>query len=373
MNQPRRLLYSATGADGRPVHGYVLAASLAAARRQLAADGLDGIRIHDDPALVPERTDLAGLDPRTLARTAAIEAALRADPTFSGFLRQALRASAPLIAVGGALVLWGIVGRHAWATAAGTLVALALPAWSLWTYRHAARYDALQRACALGQQAHARALAARLRPLFKAPEMAFDLAVREACLRAADGDLAGALAEVEAWRAPLDASSPGVFDSRCSAIHFAARDTAGYRDAAQRGYERAPANPLLTVDHALAEARCGDAERAVALVAALTVDDLPVCGDGFLAWVRGLATARHDAGAAVPLLTTAVDGLAAQAANPALWTALALCAGDLAGALVACGRGDEARPVLAPLWPVLAAHGEPALVASLAPWAPGPT
>lgn len=360
-----KLLYSAIGKDGAKTQGFVDAASAQDARARLEAQGLREVQLHQGTS-TPTEIDVAALSATQQADLARLHLELAASPTLATALRGAWRNQwwwnlSGVLATGVAFwhgaVGWGV------ALAVLTLLPFLLVAWA---WRISGRYLAMIRAFSLGQWANARALIGTLRSVAAdKPQMAFDLAVREALIDLVEHrPLADVLAKLETQR-PLVAASPGHYDVRVAVLHFHAGDVDGYIRAMHRALAQNPSDPSTQLDYAVAMARAGRSDEAQAAFEKIDLALVPPHGLGFIEWVRGrLLLNRGEAGAAEALKRSVAAFLTLRE-QPAVWTALAVATGDYALALHREGHSDEARRQLAHVWPILCAHGQPALLAIL--------
>lgn len=361
-----QLLYSAKDRLGKPVQGFVEAASIRAAREQLANGGMSEIVLHQDPALGgTDSRHLEGLNPHQLRELARVSIAAMRRPGLVSTLRDVAWLNRWWLAVDLALVAWGVYSGSFWLTLIGVLLVAWPFALSLWTYRHSGRYNALLRAFAVGDWPRVRRLAELLRPFSPRIEhMGFDLDLRVAWIAARDGRLQEALAMVERWREPL-ATSPGLFEQRIASLYYAGGSRQGFVRTMAEAHAAAPDEPSRTMDLALAHARFGDAAEAQRLLDSVDRALLPAFGAGFVAWTEGLIRLRRQEPGALERLGEAVSTFLASAANPVFWTGLAFCTCDHAVALTMAGHKDQARRELAQVWPILQAHGDRALLRML--------
>lgn len=290
---------------------------------------------------------------RALAR---FKTGLLRAPTLGTALAEQARQSRWWLAADAALVLWGVVsGSTVWIWA-GLLAAAAPFVLTVWTFRHAQRYQRLLRDFAVGQWDAVRVGAKALRSVSAGkPMMDFDLDVRLAGIYARDHDLADALQRLAPWRRRWN-RQPGHFEMGVAAVHLMAGDSAGFVAQMARAHELNPADPSRRLDHALAEARFGSVERAAELLAGLDGAQLPAHGQGLLPWATGLVQLRRLQPEAEATLGQAVAAFLPMSAQPAVWTALALCACDHAIAMHRAGRHDAARKRMAEVWPILEWH-----------------
>lgn len=359
------LLYSAKDGEGRPVEGFVEAATTADARRELQARGLGGIVLHQEATMGTDAGDLAGLDPAQARELARIRIASMQRPGVLPLLGEVARNNRGWIAFDAALFAWGAYVGSRWLLASSAAL-LVLPfAIALWQYRHGGRYLALIKSFSVGEWDRVRELAAKLRTVSASrPTMDFDLDVRLACIAARHDGLAPAVAALAPWQAKL-AGSPGMYEGRIASVHAAAGDRDGYVRLMQASYEYAPSEPSRVLDLALAHARFGSAERAGELMQGLDASLLPPHGRGFVHWVDGLVRLRTGGAGGLEELGRGVAEFLKLSGQPAVWTSLAFCACDHAVALALAGHREAARAELAQVWPMVRAHADKPLLRML--------
>jgi hypothetical protein len=357
-----KLLYSAIGADGQSADGFVDAASVQEARRQLEAQGLREVVLYNAPGIALEHAEQPGLSDADLRALAKLHlAALRKPglwPAVTGMvvqLRWWLFGALVLVAFGayGGSSLW------LWA---GVVAALLPFAVLLWRWRHVGRYHQMLQAFAVGQWSEVRRLAKLLaRGRRNDTTMGFELTLRQAYADVRERSLEQALERVEPWRERL-AAEPGLFEMRTAVLYHAAADWPAFIRQHDEALAKLPGDPSRTVDLALAHARHGDADRAAELMAGVDRSLLPPWAGGFVHWVNGLVQLRRQEPGAAATLGAAVAAFLKLQSQPAVWTALAFAAADHALALKTAGRADEARRALSPVWPIVKAHAHPALL-----------
>jgi tetratricopeptide (TPR) repeat protein len=260
------------------------------------------------------------------------------------------------------VTLWGLLAQHPVVVGVGALLlalTFGLPAWG---FRHARRYDRLLRVSSVGDWARAEGLIGALRRKAQPDNLLFDLDIREAEIRARRGDVAQALAGVENWRAGLAASAPGLFEARVASVYHAAGDYQGFLREMRKAREALPNDPSRQLDLALAEARLGDPSVARDLLENVHSAALPVHGRPFIHWTRGYIALRRGEHSAQSELGQAVTGFLEYEANPAVWSALGLCAGAYALALARDGRLEKAKETLERVSSILMAHGDKPLM-----------
>lgn len=360
-----RLLYSANDPSGNSKAGLIDAASAEEALAKLRAAGFSAIQLHDEPSVAAQRTDRLDLDDEEAAALAAFELRVRQSPGLATVLAEVARRSWLWLAIVGAVAAWGLAAGNVAAAATGAALlglTFAIPAWR---FRHAARYDQLQSAFAVGDWPRARALIQAMRSAQQPDNLLFDLDIRAATIEAVEGRGAQALAALEKWRAPLASAAPGLFESRVASVHHAAGDYKGFVEQMRQATLALPGDPSRQLDLALAEARLGDLDVAQGLLDALHVDGLPTHGRPFIDWTRGMIALRRDHPSAHEHLAHAIAGFLQYGNNPAVWGALALCSGAYALALARAGQLDHARQTLDRVSPMLEAQADKPLLRML--------
>ncbi len=360
-----KILYSGIDQDGVSRSGFIDAENNHDAVGILIEKGFSKIQLHNDTVFASDRKELDGLGEDEREAIAAFEITNMKKPGTSGFLAQVLRSNRLVILVGLALIVWGQFEGSGLLMIAGAVVAAIVPAISLWNYRHARNYDRLLRACAEGRWEEAIALIDGLRPHMKAPSMAFDLDVREACIRAKRGSIEEALKIVGKWRETLHEQSPGLYESRIASVYHAAGEHHQFVELMRTAYFEASENQSMVIDLALAEARLGDVAKAEVLLRNVRAAELPSFALPFIDWVKGLVAKRNNDSQARLHLASAVSGLLAFAENPAVWTSLALCVGYYAASLPADADRHKAESLLGRMSTILSVHAEQALLEEL--------
>jgi len=367
----RKIPYNAVDSRGKPISSFVEAESSSAAMSELRARGYTEIVLAGDGLTAMARPDLDGLSEKDLASVGEFEATIRAGAGLFGFLLEVLRKGWFVVATGLLIALWGWRADSVIGLAAGSVITSAIFVIALWNYRVLMRYDDLLRCEALGDGDRARGLINALRPAMVQPEMAFDLAVREACFTAQSGSYDDAFAIVAEHRDVLATSNPGLFEARVAAVcHAAGRydDVIAYmRDACEKSGE----SPTALVDLALAHARFGDVATAAALVDRIVIDELPAFGMPFVVWIKGLVILRTGDGDPLPYLRDAVTGLLEFADMPPVWTSLGVCTGYYALALADIDE-TAAAGLIENVRAVVMTHGDSTMKAQIAGRFPDP-
>ncbi|RFP10613.1 MULTISPECIES: DUF4253 domain-containing protein [unclassified Duganella] len=230
-------------------------------------------------------------------------------------------------------------------------------------------YRAIIAAGALGDNARVRALVARAHQTFAnagKETILWDIAVRDATSRAVEGQLADALAALEAWRGMPVLAEPGKLEGRLAGVcvHAGAFATAMHYKA--QADAMSDGAPFVHLDTALLEARFGSPDSAAAILATLDRASLPDNVQHFLPFVEGLLACRRNEDRALGLLTTAMQGLLAGArSGPASWPIFGLCCGWWAVALSRGGQHSEARQLIGLVAPIMVNRFDHPLIAAL--------
>jgi tetratricopeptide (TPR) repeat protein len=352
-----KLLYSARTPDGKQKSGWVEATTAQQAVADLSAAGLTDIQLHEAPATAALRTHRESLLGPGAERMAAFELRVRAKPGLRTVLAEVARQSRAWLVVDVAIIAWGAFRASASTMAFGFFLAVLPFALTAWKHRHARHYNELMRAYAVGDWPKVQALLAALRAGPGLTNLQFDLDIREACMRAAQGVPPDAAA-LEKWRGALAQKSPGLFEGRLAAVYSAAGDYARCLELMRNAYELSSDDPSRRVDLALAEARFGDADRAEDLLNGVDERALPAFGKPFIHWARGIVALKRGRDSARADLEQAVAIFLPLSAHPATWTPLGVCAGAYALSLARAGRAEAAASTLKRVWPVLKAHGD---------------
>lgn len=355
-----KLLYSATGADGKPTEGFVDAATVQDARGQLEARGLTQVVMYSAPGYAIDESEVFGLGDRELRELAKLRLAVMARPGLVPALLEMVRRQAIWLGLGVAVALYGASADKPVWTWVG-IGAVALPfAVMLWQWRHVGRHDQMLKAFALGQWAEVRRLSKLLLARrANTPSMNFEFVLRQAYCDVRERTLQKALARVQPWREKL-AGEPGLFEMRIATLHHAAGDWPGFIAMHEASLVPLPGDPSRTLDLALAHARHGDVDRAAELFASIDKSLLPPWGTGFVHWTEGLIQFRRKQPQAGTTLGLAVAEFLKLSNQPMVWTALALATADHAIALKDAGLAPEARQAMAQVWPIVKAHAHQA-------------
>jgi len=351
-----QVLYSAKAADGSRAEGFIEAVTAQQARELLLQRGLRDIVLHQDMSSAGAGNGPQGLTESEARALASFRIRAMRSPGLATVWAEVARRSWLWLLLDAALVAWGLWKPDLWVLVVGALLLVSPFAISAWNHRHAGRYRRLVQHDALGQWDEVVRLAGQLRAATGlAAQLAFDLDVRLAAILARRGALDAAIQSLQGWREKL-AAQPGVFEGRLGSVHLAGGDTGGFIRLSGESLQGLPGDPARTVDHALAQARFGDVERAAGLLASVDTGLLPPHGQGFVLWVQGLVQRRRGLPEAVATLGQAVAEFLQRSEQPAVWTALAVCTADHALALHDAGQVDAARRHVAQVWPVLRMH-----------------
>lgn len=360
-----KLLYSATGADGKPTEGIAEASSVQALRHQLESQAMTEVVVYNAPGFAIDDAELKGLGPKQLQQLAQLRLLVMRKPGLGTALLAMLRVSWPWLVASAAMLAWGLAGGGAAWSWAGVVSGLLPFALFLWNWRHVGHHNDMLKAFALGDWAQVRRLAKLLsRRRGNTVAMNFEFALRQAYADVRERSLEQGLARMETWRARV-ADQPGLFEMRIAMLHHAAGDWASFVRLHEESLQHLPGDPTRTVDLALAHARHGSAERAAELLAGVERSLLPPWGGGFVLWVEGLVQLRRHEATAAGTLGKSVAAFLKLANQPLVWTAMAFATVDHALALHASGRSDEARHAVSQVWPIVQAHAHPALLRML--------
>ena len=354
----KKLLYSGIAHDKNIENGFVEAENNKEALRKLREKGLDGIRLYDDAVTAIQRNDLGRFGDNEIEKVAEFEIKLRNNPGVITFLKQVLRANSLLIGIGVGVLCWAGYAESYIGFIMGLVFVLSMPIWSLWNYRHVKNYNRLQTTIALGQWNDALVLIDKLRNHMQLPEMAFDLAIWEACIVARKHTLDAGLKVVEEWRDVFEEDSPGLFESRIAVIHHSCGDYDGFLKNIREAHFKSPESSLLTLDLALAEARLGSADKASDLLTEVREEELPPHGIPFINWAKGVIAQKKNNLSAKEYLSKAVAEMLTYRENPVIWTSLALCVGVYAIELYNCNEEQKAGELVDKVWQVLKVHGD---------------
>ncbi|HTI96429.1 MAG TPA: hypothetical protein VL425_07990 [Rudaea sp.] len=362
-----KILYKARSADGAAIADFIDAETVAEAKLKLVAAGFADIEFMQAPQIAVLSQNLIPDDPRKQREYAELRARMQDNPGLkSGLVSVAKRARFYLLAFA-ALLVFAAWRADAWLIALA-VIGLALPfAIYLWNRRHLDRYQRLMRANAWGDWDAVKRLAAQLRAAPTSNQLLqFDLDVRLAQIQARDGDIAGGVAALEKWR-DADAKAPGLFESRLASVHSAGRDYPGYIRMMECAAQLSKNDPSRLVDVALAHARFGSSEKAIAALAQVDTSLLPSIAGSFIDWIHGLlhlrAGAFDDATAHLQASIAAFRKRALK--SPAGWVGLALAAAHCALAQARGGDVVQAQRTLDGFKHILLVHADPSLLRML--------
>lgn len=361
----KRFPYSAQNPRGKTIHGFVDARTSQEALGILEAKGLASIQLHDDTLTAFQRHDLTGRSHRELAQIAKFELQTKSDPGVGTFLLQVIRQCMIVIVLGLGILLGGVVKSDLVLILMGAGVACYFPAVSLWKHQHARNYTSLLSAYALGNWDEALCLLEKLRPHSFGIEMDFDLDVREACIKAINGNLEEALPGLQHWKNRLDSVYPATYEARLASVYLAGGDVESYLTNQEAAYEISEHSATATIDLALGEAMYRDIDTAENLISALASESFPDQAKWYMAWINGIIALRRNESIAIEHLKGALDGMLSLQKNPAIWSALAVCSGYYALALHQIGETEKASEVVKRIWNVLKVHGSKELIEKL--------
>ena len=294
------------------------------------------------------RQGVADIAPDVLAR---IEDGIRHGGGAWLVFREALKANRWFIALGFVAMASGVAAQLTWLTMGGGLLLLALATIFAVGRLRSRHYNALLKAGALGDWPLVLKLARQLaRAAAKSPQLAFDLDARRGTALAATGHLSEAVTLISRWHL-RDVQPKGIYWSRLALVYHAGRDYRQFVACMRRSFAESRQAVWARIDFALALARLGEEPgEAIELLRHEDLDAQPEATARFVLWARGMALLRAgDPLGAEAALAPAVKSFAAQAGNPAVWGALALCTAALAAAMAENGRRDEARQLIGPV------------------------
>lgn len=361
----KKILYTATNADGKVISNYVEANSNKEAIEILSEKGFSKIRLQDDVVIAISRSDLNNLSARELEQIARFESEIRARPSFITFINEVFRANKLLIIVGLCLFIWGIYDSSKFLVIFGFILSASMPLLSTWNYRIVNGYNKLIRAYGCGQTEVVSGQTDFLRKHMKQPEMAFDLEVRMACINAKHGNLDEEISKLEEWRIPIEKLSPGMYESRIASVFHMGGSYDKYVESMREAFFKSSHSPTFILDLALAEARLGEVEKAELLLKQVKPEELPMHGIPFVDWVEGVVEYKNGGTDSESKLSSAVSGLLEFSENPAVWPSLAVCIGDYALSVSENASIDKAKELLSSVWGMLKFHGENGLIDQL--------
>ncbi len=363
----KKVLFSASDAQGNERNGFIDANTNSEAIQKLEENGFSDITLHYDAISCGNRDDLEGLSERELQRIANIEIQSLQGVGSGTLFLQALRQNWFVICIGLAGCAWGIYSSSTVFFVLGGITALIAPVISLKNLITLSQYTRLHEATALGEHDKALKLIHTLRPKFKAPEMAFDLDIKEACIMAKQGNVSGAFDFLAPWQQKFDFSSPGMYESRAAAIYYISGDFDDLLEMMREAYDKSDNNQMILLDLISMEARYGDIDNAQSLMSNIEMHALaPMCLP-FLDWVRGLIASRTNDPSASNSLAAAVSKMLEYGNDSITLVLLALMTGSYARELQRNGDNEGAQKVLHNIWPVLKENGDEQLVQELAP------
>ena len=360
-----QVLYTATAPDGQELNGYIEVKTNREALDILGARGFSNIQLHSEAMTSGQRDYLEGLSERDQELLARLEASVLRDPSFANFLKEVLRANRWSLLLGMGLAAWGYSGDTWYLLYGGLFVALIMPLLSILSYRTSITYDQVLKTFATGDWDQMVACIDQLRGKLGGPEAEFDLDLKQAAAKVADGRLEEALADLEIWRYAFDSDAPGMYQSRVASLFFAAGKHETCLEEMRAALKASPDNFMMSLDLALMEAKIGDPNTAETLLDSIDIAEVPAYGLPFLDWITGLVEWRRGEECGTPMLASAVQGFTQYIDMPAVWPSLAVCTADYALALAKAGQTDMAEEMLTPVWPIVRTHGGKALVSDL--------
>ncbi|WP_105189183.1 hypothetical protein [Pseudoalteromonas sp. T1lg48] len=363
----KKVLFTATDAQGNERSGYVDANTNSEAMQKLEENGFTDILLHYDAINCAHRDDLDGLNEQELERIANIELKSMTGMSSGALFAQALKQNWLFISFGLLGCAWGVYDRSAFFFVLGGIVALIAPVISLKNLITLSQYNKLQEADAFGEYEHALSLIKKLKPKLKAPEMAFDLDVRHASIMAKKGDIEGAFDLLAPWQQEFEAMSPGMYESRAAVIYYISGDFESLLGMMRDAYAKSDNNQTILLDLILMEARYGDVNNAQELMSNIELHLLPPIYLPFLDWIEGLIASRNNDPSASKSLSSAVSQMLEYGDNPITLTMLALMTGSYARELLRAGDDEGAKKVLQKIWPVLKENGDQQTLKELSP------
>jgi len=350
------MLYSATTADGKPQSGYVDADNATEARERLERRGFTQVVLHQLAPVVEDAEMLDAISPHAVEQLARLQIQLMRAPTVLTMLASTARSAKWWLIVDAVMLVLGLATDTRWLWISSAILLLLPFAFTLWNYRHSARYTGLLRAFALGRWKEFEALMAQLAPMrARSQQLDFDLDVRHACLISKRGELRAAIESLEPWRERL-AGQPGMFEMRLAAVFPYGGDREQFVTHMRLAHEASPTDPARAVDFALANARWGDVDKAEETLSKVDAGLLPPFAAPFVAWIEGLIALKRQRPDTIAHLARATEGFLGWSGNPAVWVSLAHCACDYALALSFAGHKAQAEATLTSVLPILRHH-----------------
>jgi hypothetical protein len=345
-------LVTATDRAGRRDTFAHEAASIEHARMRLERDGYRDIEFVDDELtsrLRAEREPV--LQPATPSEARFEARLMRRGHDRKLIWLEALRRSRWVLVVAAALLGWGAWHDFSAAFWCGlAVVALVVVPMAL-AGKSGAHYDALVKACAIGDNEQALALIGQMQgmPVVQGnASLRIDLVFRKAVVLGRNGRLDEALELV----APLRADEhlrDGMFESRSSSIYYAAGRIADFVEWQRRSHEASGHSALQSLDFAFVQARYGDVVHARQLLATLDPANMNAIHKAILLASQGVCALRErDSAQAATLLGRAVEAFKPFAASAPTWPFQGIVAGYAALAMARNGEPDVARNLLAP-------------------------
>jgi hypothetical protein len=350
-------LYSATDAGGQRITGEIDAASLEAARFRLDERGLRDVVFHTDE--MNAQIDRA-LELKPVGTPEQRLRARRTDSGGLGFLLQVYAGNWVVWLPLSLWVVWDLSKGPPYSWGAMLRFVLLVPGllFPLWAALPARAYNALLDASAWARWEEVRRRCAALRrwqPLLLGRVPPFELAVRDACARAALGDLPGALAQVQAFSATVSPAT--IFAGRLSSVYAAARDWSEAARCQKEAMELSGGGVAQTIDYATTLVwRLRDADGAERLLAGIADKARAEMPQAFTDYAEGLiALERRQFVDAAAALGRARDVLG-RYALPTVRGLADFVEAHLAIALAGLGDKARARALLRGALPRLTAY-----------------
>lgn len=353
----KQLLYKAVDKNGNKVSNYIKARTTAEALAVLEYKGFTHIVFLNDT--VTAISDPEGL--HEVHANARFEIENFKSPGFLSFIKEVLRQNRSFIifGFGVSLIFWW--ANNLTFTIVGVLIVVSMPLISLWSYRAVSRYNKFLEAYAYGEAEKVYRLAKSLEKFMTAPEMQFDLDVRCATMRAKNGELDSACADIKKWEFDHTVGVNGIYESRVSYIYLASGNVSKFLSLMHEAKDKnTDNNQTILLDLALAEALYGDIETAETLLNTIVRAEVIEIGVAYIDWLEGLiAFSKNDQISAERKLIDANKKLFEYANNPAAWTAIAVCLVDLALLAIHENQKSFAKQAVMKFWKIIQVHGDP--------------
>jgi len=347
-----RFLYQATNQAGQRITAEMDAGSAPDAMRQIQALGLTDVELfdtedtarnryarRDGDAAIPQAQRL-GIDIQSRKRYSPVDLVIAQ-----------LKATRWLFFADAAALAFGLWTGNRLMVVLALLFALSTLAFMAYKQIPAYLFQVVLRADAYGDHQRLKTAAERLAKLHqKSPFVLFDLELRVARAQARSSGGDAGEETLQHWRQRLDAS---MYEARVASLYFFAGDYPKALAKTQLALELSGFEATKRLDYALMLARVGDLDLAQQQLDQVDTTSMPKNGAAFYDWVCGIiALRRDDPQEAAKKLTAANRFFIDNATNVAIWTALAVCSGNLALAMARLGRAEEARSLLVPVLPI---------------------